>query len=168
MKSAQEIGKYFTTKLNLPNSREGNIKVQKLLFFAWLIHFYKFKESLFEDEFFAYEYGPVVENIRKSYHADYFLKTDEMLPKYSENESETLMLTNEIFGDSDFDELIEISHKSPIWEKYFKNSMEYDSKEDMYSQKTTRIPKEELQEELRMIENVLYAYEYQNQKTADA
>lgn len=162
MKSALEIGQYFIGKSDLPNSWAGNTKLQKLLFFSWLIHFYNFKESLFEDDFFAFENGPVVENVRKSYKNDYFTLKNKPLPKYSEKEMETLILTNEIFGDSTSDELIEISHKSPIWDKYFKKSIVSSSEENViYDAEYSKIPKEELQEELRMIENVLHVYEYQ-------
>ncbi|WNY29299.1 hypothetical protein MmiEs2_15250 [Methanimicrococcus stummii] len=163
MKSALEIGQYFIEKSDLSNSWEGNTKLQKLLFFSWLIHYYKFQKSLFNDDFFAFENGPVVENVRKSYKVNYFDLKNKLLPEYSKEEYDTLTLTNEIFGDSDCDELIELSHRSPIWEKYFKNSIKSDSKENTiyYCTGISKIPREELQEELRMIENVLYVYEYQ-------
>ena len=37
---------------------EDNIKLQKLLFFAWLIHYKNNNEYLFETEFIACEHGP--------------------------------------------------------------------------------------------------------------
>ncbi|MDV0445749.1 hypothetical protein MmiAt1_13430 [Methanimicrococcus sp. At1] len=167
MKSALEIGQYFIEKSDLSNSWEGNTKLQKLLFFAWLIHYYKFQKSLFDDDFFAFENGPVVENVRKMYKINYFDLKNKPLPEYSIEEEETLILAIEIFGDSDCDELIELSHKSPIWEKYFKNSIKTDSTENTiyYCTGISKIPREELREELRMIENILYTYEYQ--KTAE-
>jgi len=168
MKSALEIGQYFIEKTNLSNSLESNTKLQKLLFFSWLIHFFNYKESLFEDDFFAFEYGPVVENVRKSYKNDYFDLKNKSLPEYSERETETLMLTKNIFGDSDCDELVKISHKSPVWEKYFKNSIENDSDGNVIRcMGKAKIPKEELEEEVRMIENVLSVYKYQNQVSAE-
>jgi len=168
MKSALEIGQYFIDKTGLANSLESNTKLQKLLFFSWLIHFYNYKESLFEDDFFAFEYGPVVENVRKSYKRNYADLKNKALPKYSEKEAETLTLTKDIFGDSDCEELVKISHKSPAWEKYFKNSIVYDSEENAtHCTEKAKIPKDELGEEVRMIENVLSVYKYQNQNSAE-
>ncbi|MCL2141907.1 MAG: Panacea domain-containing protein [Methanimicrococcus sp.] len=154
--SAIEISKWFIQE-GLDKScskKDGNIKVQKLLFFSWLIHFQKFGKSLFDDDFSAFPKGPVVESVRKSY---YDLSADSV-PAFSENIIETLNLTKDIFGDTDVNELIDLSHRSPAWQKYSKISLQKNAGGSKFNYDPI-IPKTELDEEIRMIGNVLYVQE---------
>jgi uncharacterized phage-associated protein len=156
IKNAVSISQWFIQQgLDSPqNTTEGNTKLQKLLFFSWLIHFQKFSKSLFEDEFFAFTNGPVVETVRKNY---YTMPAAE-IPQYSSEELETLRLTKEIFGNADVEELVQLSHNSPAWQKYYKKSIQCNTDGSEFKNKTV-IPKEEFEEELLMIQTVLYVHE---------
>ena len=151
--TAIEISKWFIQKEldKADTKKDGNIKLQKLLFFAWLIHFQKFGKSLFDDDFKAYPKGPVVDSVRQVY---YDLAA-ENIPDFSENINETLRLTKDIFGHATVKELVDLSHKSPTWEKYSKISPQK-KEDDIEFKYDPIIPKTELDEEIRMIGNVLF------------
>ena len=159
MKAASEIFQWFMKRgLDDPtNSKIGHTKIQKLLFLAWLIHFQKFEKSLFSDDFFAFPNGEVAIPAYYEYKDNYTKLSQKPLPEFDTEELETLRLTEEIFGDASYEELIALGHNSPAWQKYISQSaQEHDI--NPYAPRP-RIPKEELTEELTMIETVLFAYE---------
>ncbi|MCQ2070885.1 MAG: DUF4065 domain-containing protein [archaeon] len=43
------------------------MKIQKLLYFAWIEYYKVYGESLFDDRFYAWRYGPVVESVYQEY-----------------------------------------------------------------------------------------------------
>jgi uncharacterized phage-associated protein len=159
VKSAEDIGLWFISRgLDNPkNTLEGNTKLQKLLFFSWLIHSSKFNEQLFENDFFAYQNGPVIETVRKEYKENYSDLSKKPIPHFSLKELETFKIAEDIFGSLDSGELVKISHNSPAWKKYNDLFLK-EQKCDQGSNKLI-IPKEELEEELSMIQTVLFAYE---------
>ena len=64
-----DVTKWFLEN-NLDTPRDtfkGNMKLQKLLFFAQLISLAKNNKLLFDDEFCAFENGMVMEKIRIAY-----------------------------------------------------------------------------------------------------
>ncbi|WNY23535.1 hypothetical protein MmiHf6_08440 [Methanimicrococcus hongohii] len=163
-KPASQIAKWFVQNFDLTNDFCDQVKLQKLLFFSWLIHKSKFDESLFDDMFYAFENGPVVKTIYPYLCYDSLFSSfkDEPLDetKFSENEKETLNTAYEIFHKMDWEELVEISHESPAWIKFYNDSLIFeDGVFKGYHSEKAQIPKEELKTELQMIENVLYVYE---------
>ncbi|MBQ7702417.1 MAG: DUF4065 domain-containing protein [Candidatus Methanomethylophilaceae archaeon] len=44
-----------------------NIKLQKLLYFAWILHYNNTGERLFDNKFYAWKFGPVVEDVYYMY-----------------------------------------------------------------------------------------------------
>jgi len=160
MKTATEIAMWFIQKHPdlKTQSKEGAVKLQKLLFFTWLIHFSKYGESLFDDDFFAFERGPVVDTVRQKYNSNFqqFLERDI---NYSDEETVSLNLSSDIFGNSTAKELEEISHRSPMWNKYYKKSLVGSSCGEFKDKHLSKIPKSELDEELDMIETVMYVHE---------
>jgi len=160
MKTATEIAKWFVQKhpdLKFP-SKEGAIKLQKLLFFTWLIHFRKYGESLFDDDFFAFEKGPVVETVRLKYNSN-FSQFLEQGVDYSNEEAISLKLSYDIFGSATAKELEDLSHNSPVWNKYFTRSLMGSSCDGYKDKYLSKIPKSELDEELEMIDTVIYVHE---------
>ena len=64
------IAKWFINQNldNPSNSRDGNMKLQKLLFFSQLIYMCKNKgKTMYNDEFNAFEHGMVLESVRLEY-----------------------------------------------------------------------------------------------------
>jgi len=180
MKSAVDFSKWFVNKgLDNPtDTLNGNTKLQKLLFFSWLIHYKKFGECLFDDDFHAFQNGPVVEKARQIYAHNY---NSLIIPnaneleisesgtytefgiEFTEKEITSLRLTEALFGDATADELTKISHNSPVWSKYHSIYMKSSSmcaSGERPSGMLSRMPKSELTEELRMIGNVISSYEY--------
>lgn len=167
VRTAIEVSQWFIDRgLDTPtNQLNGNVKLQKLLFFSWLIHCHTFGKSLFEDNFLAFTNGPVVENVRKTYKDEYNSLRRWDLPEYTDEEIESLTLASEIFGKASAEELVELSHHSPAWQKYYKQSIQCNDSGDEFKDKTlARIPFSELEEELVMIETVLYAHKYMSEE----
>lgn len=166
VRAATEIAHWFVHSLKLSKEWPDQARLQKLLFFSWLIHFSNYKESLFDDDFCAFEYGPAVWDVlynMVNVNIDTF--NIVYLPNYTEKELTTLNLTSEIFGDAGCDELITLSHESPAWEKFYTASRIYgeDGKIIDYDREKQIISKEELDAELRMIRNLLYAHKHRDE-----
>ena len=76
MITAKEVAKYFLSKDNdkkmfntnlveFHNRKayEGNIRLNKYLYFAQTVYLAKYGKLLFEDDFVAYDNGPVIKEI---------------------------------------------------------------------------------------------------------
>lgn len=63
--SAIDISKILISKSNPEEGGEllSNMKLQKLLYYCQGFYYAKFKEKLFEDKIFAWQYGPVVKDV---------------------------------------------------------------------------------------------------------
>lgn len=156
-----DIVKWFCSQgiIEHPNSKEGNMKVQKLLFFAQLIYMAKHNgETMFNKEFSAFEYGVVLEPVRKQYSINYRFYFGSKKFKLSNEIIETLELTKKIFGDSSAQELSDLSHEFDTWRKHYEESINPNSSTG-YDFNVAKIPYEELKNELYKINNVLDAYE---------
>ena len=144
---------------NLDNPRntfKGNMKLQKLLFFAQLISLAKNNKLLFKDKFSAFENGMVIENVRLEYKNNLDGLLNYKRKKLSKEDLEILELTKNIYGFESAEELSNMSHQFEYWKKYFKLfNNEYDFKD----KEKGVVPNEELTKELDNIKEVLYAYE---------
>lgn len=80
MLSAKDVANYFLSKdperklfnknivvYNGRKSYEGNIRINKYLFLTQVLYLAVYDKRLFKDDFKAYENGPVIEDILKSY-----------------------------------------------------------------------------------------------------
>ena len=155
-----DIAKWFCSQgiIENLNSEEGNMKLQKLLFFAQLIYMAKHNgETMFEEKFNAFKNGMVLEKIRKEYKNNYKKFVVNVNELTIEDEIvETLKLTENIFGDASAQELSELSHEFEVWKKYFKKSTTALGK---YIKQLSVVPYDEIKEELYKIKKVLDAYE---------
>lgn len=155
------VAKWFMhEKLDNPsNSRDGNMKLQKLLFFSQLIYMCQNNgNTMYEDEFNAFEYGMVLETVRLEYQNDFNTlhqesKLDITLP---EDVMRALILTKKIFGKCSANELSDMSHQFKSWNKYFSKSL---NNTCSYNKSKSKVPYNELKEELYKIQKVLSAYE---------
>lgn len=146
MRDVYDFAKFFIKNDadSMPNTYDGNMKLQKLLVFADLANIAEYGEPLFKDQVLAFKNGCVVEKVRLRYKNDYFtLKHDSEVyqPDFTEREYEILNLTMKIFGDASAAELSEINHTFDFWKLAFDNgtsSTGYHDKEqsvvDMMSQ----------------------------------
>lgn len=126
MRDVYDFAKFFIKNGadSMPNTYDGNMKLQKLLVLADLAYIAEYDEPLFEDQVLAFKNGCVVEKIRLRYKNDYAsLKrdSDAYQPDFSEKEYTILNLIMEIFGNASAKELSEINHAFNFWKVAFEN-----------------------------------------------
>lgn len=108
-----------------PNTYDGNMKLQKLLFFANYISLIQRGVPLFKEKIRAFENGCVVEEVRLRYKNDYAsLLTDskEYTPNFSQDEYDIINLTAEMFGKLSARELSDINHCFLFWKNAYERS----------------------------------------------
>ena len=141
------------------NTFKGNMKLQKLLFFAQLISLAKNNSLLFEDEFCAFENGMVMEKVRLEYKNNLSSLLNYPNNELSKGDLEVLELTKEIYGSEDADTLSNMTHQFEYWKKYLSLSS---NKFDYKNKKKAVVPNKELEKELDNIRDVLDAYKIMN------
>ena len=151
---------FLENNLDTPrNTFKGNMKLQKLLFFAQLISLAKNNKLLFDDQFCAFENGMVMENVRLKYKNN----LDELLNykrnELNDEELEILELTKNIYGSENADTLSNMTHQFEYWKKYLQIS---NNKFDFKDKNKSLVPNEELEKELDNIRDVLDAYNIMN------
>lgn len=155
------IAKWFINQNldNPSNSRDGNMKLQKLLFFSQLIYMCQNKgKTMYDDEFNAFEHGMVLEDVRLEYQNNFNTLYNESQNEITipEDILEALKLTKIIFGNCTANELSDMSHQFKAWNKYFKKSI---NKDGIYNKSKSKVPYNDLKDELYKMEKVLSAYE---------
>lgn len=132
MLSVKEVAQYFLSKdpqrknfnknvieYNDRKSYEGNIRLNKYLFLAQVVYLAKYNKRLFEDDFLAYDNGPVVKDIVENYgiinnknnEVDILPNIKDFLDKIY------LSLEN-----ATYEELIEITYEDPEWIRLSKDT----------------------------------------------
>ncbi|WP_291566997.1 MULTISPECIES: Panacea domain-containing protein [unclassified Clostridium] len=129
MYKAIDIAKSFIKDevVGLDNNYAGNMKINKLLYFAQVVNLVLEDEPLFDDCMFAFENGVVVENVRKEYRDNYrdLVKgAKELVMEFPANVQQTLEITKEIFGSISSRELSDLTHQSEIWKRYYDESIQ--------------------------------------------
>ena len=93
---------------------EGNARLNKYLFLAQVVYLAKYEKKLFDDNFIAYDNGPIIDEVRTNYakliHANY-------CAEISENDKKFLDKIYYSLKDASCEELIEISHEDPEWKR---------------------------------------------------
>lgn len=100
---------------------EGSVRLNKMLHMAQNIHLAKYNSRLFDDEFFAFENGPVIEEVRKNF--GWIVNNKNRFNTFSicfENRH-YLDQIFEIFKYAPIDEFIDISHEDLAWVEAFKD-----------------------------------------------
>lgn len=152
---------------NPANSRDGNMKLQKLLFFSQLIYMCQNKgKTMYKEEFNAFEHGMVLETVRLTYQNNYEMlcNNSNLADELPEDVEKALVLTKEIFGKCSANELSDMSHQFKAWNKFFTRSI---NKNGGYDKNKSRVPYNELKEELYKMQKVLSAYESSSKITEE-
>ena len=112
MRSALEIANWFISERDVTH-----LKLQKLLYIAFGLHYVNQREALFYDQFEAWKYGPVLQNIYlhlKRHGRNRLtetIKVFDAVPMVSDVKAiETLQLTWEHFGSKTASELVAWTH----------------------------------------------------------
>ena len=116
--SAKDIGR-ATVRLSVDSKCWiSNLKLQKLLYFAWLEYFKRTGRPLFDEEFQAWKYGPVVPSV----YYEYWCNASNILfssKRTSEPiDDDTLDFLQEMLKNYDkvsVREMVEKSHNSKPW-----------------------------------------------------
>ncbi len=126
MKDVYDFAKFFIKNGadSMPNTYDGNMKLQKLLVLADLANIAEYGEPLFNDQVLAFQNGCVVEKVRLRYKNDYIgfkRDSDVYQPDFSEREYMIRNLIMSIFGSATARELSDINHTFHFWKVAFDN-----------------------------------------------
>lgn len=129
MRDVYDFAKFFIKNGadSIPNTYDGNMKLQKLLVFADLANIAEHNELLFDDEVLAFRNGCVIEKVRLRYKNDYsgFKKDSDVYePDFSDEEYEILNTILAIFGNASARELSEINHTFVFWNQAYEKGMD--------------------------------------------
>ena len=127
MITAKEVARYFLTKdtsrklfntklvsYNDRNAYEGNIRLNKYLYFAQTAYLAKYGKLLFKDNFVAYDNGPVIKEIVENYLSMQTSISKEKidLPIHIKEFLDKIYIS---LKDASCEELIEITHEDTAW-----------------------------------------------------
>lgn len=132
MLSAKDVANYFLSKdperklfnknivvHNGRKSYEGNIRINKYLFLTQVLYLAVYDKRLFKDDFKAYENGPVIEDILKSY--GLILNQNNEI-KINDCDKQFLDKVYMSLENATFEDLIEITHEDPTWQQLSNNT----------------------------------------------
>lgn len=109
------------------NTKSGNMMIQKLLFFANLIHISEHDEPLFVDEpILAFKQGCVVEQVRLRYQNNYNDFSEEATNRtfyFTSAEEQTINKAIDIFSGLPAKELSELNHQFDFWKHAYERSI---------------------------------------------
>ena len=132
MVKADDVAKYFLSKdkdrvlfnnniveKNNRKSYEGNIRLNKYLFLSQVVYMAKYGKKLFNDNFVAYDNGPVIKEIVNNYSIITARNEQINLPSKIKTFLDKIYIALE---NATYDELIEITHEDPEWIKLSGNT----------------------------------------------
>lgn len=156
---AIEVAKFFMNgNLDTPrNTFNGNMKLQKLLFYAQLISLTKYDCPLFNDEIFAFDKGPVVENVRQVYRKNLHEILDFPSTSSTKEEKDVLNITADLLGSYSAADLSNFTHQMISWKQQHDNGLYSNGYHDKLASLITveMLRKNEVPE----MKNVLASYE---------
>ena len=131
MSEALDFAKIFIKKEldTHRNTYDGNMKLQKLLFFANFVSLAEKNKPLYNDAIYAFSNGCVVESVRLRYKNDYDnLYRDSLTfnPNFTQDEYDVINLTAELFGGLSAKELSDINHTFDFWSTALNRSIQSD------------------------------------------
>lgn len=158
--SAFDVASWFVKEgYDYPrNTRNGNMKLQKLLYFSQLVHLAKYNQPLFEQKILAFKDGSVVEEVRQEYcyrNNLFISQLCTMESKLSPEMIDTIETVVDIFGDASARELSDLNHEHLSWIESYERSQvgQYAWKEDAEISIDQMI-----KNELESIQEILVAY----------
>lgn len=156
-------GEYDTPR----NTKEGNMKLQKLLYFSYLVHLAEFNRHLFDDPICAYKNGCVVEDVMNTYnyqHDNLIRRAYEEDVKLTSEENFTVSLVKSVFGKMDGIALGELTHNHESWKQAYRRSF---VKKDYRDRRKSIVDEKEILEyDIGKIKEMTQAYK-DSQNTGD-
>ena len=108
------------------NNKRGNIVIQKLCYYAQAMYLAVYEEPLFNEKILAWENGPVIEEVYKTYRYNNPL-INLLSNSISEKDEEILKVVNSVYGYKTPDELIDSTHSETPWKQYEKVAKDRDN-----------------------------------------
>ncbi len=150
------------------DSKSGNMKLQKMLYFSQLVHLAKFGEPLFDEQIYAFKNGSVVENVRQSYqHNNSALvkSAKESELELTPEQSFTFSAVEEIFGSLSANELSNLNHEHKSWKDAFELSK---CGNGFYDKSLSIMTINQMQKnEVGLIQEMLLAYEESSEESEE-
>lgn len=121
--SKDKEGKLFSTNLIYLNGRkcyEGNVRLNKYLYFAQTVYLAKYGELLFSESILAYDNGPIVKEIMEKYAVLQANKNDE-----TNLDSRIKIFLDKIYKsleNATCEELVDITHEDTAWKELSANT----------------------------------------------
>ncbi|GMG71834.1 hypothetical protein ShirakiTB12_03020 [Priestia megaterium] len=172
-KSAFDFAKHFINQeYDHPrNTFDGNMKLQKMLYFSQLIHLATKGEKLFEDNMYAFKNGTVVESVRQRYYHDttrFIEEASQSEMNFSEREMESVLLAEQIFGELDAGTLSDLNHQQQSWISCFERSKD-PFHDNFYHKEASIIDVEDIKAlDLDSIREVIDAFYESTEESDDA
>lgn len=159
--TAKEVASYLFKKpeCHFSNTFDGNMKLQKLLVFANIIHFIQHGKSLFPEKMYAFKNGIVIEDVRVPFYHDHYDYTKSLrsLPdsNFSDEELDSINTSISLFNKLSAKELSDLHHEFKTWKIKYEKSKVGSS----YDKRISLIENEEiLQSDLSKMKKILNAY----------
>ena len=121
--AAVDVAKYMVTYCVQKSTPISNLKLQKMLYYAWIDYYNKTKQYLFSDSICAWQFGPVVPEVYYEFCA---YGGSPIYQEFSVSiEEQDINILNNIidkYRTISANELVERSHKpGGAWEHIFEN-----------------------------------------------
>lgn len=124
--SAKDIGRE-TVNLSIDSKCWiSNLKLQKLLYFSWLEYYKRNGTPLFEEEFQAWKYGPVVPSVYYDYWcnaANILLAPKRTSEPIDEGTRAFLLEMLRKFNSKTVHEMVQLSHETNPWRENYEVRM---------------------------------------------
>ena len=126
----KDIARYMICKTNEMQTPISNLKLQKLLYFAWKDYYKKYRRYLFNENFEAWQFGPVVRNVYYDYCT--YGPMPIRSPLYMSYEGDWISAEDTNFLDQFLSEyknksvyeLVQLTHKpGEAWDKVFRGGI---------------------------------------------
>lgn len=132
--SALDVAKYLIGLAQRDGNPITNLRLQKLLYYAWGNYWHQNREELFADNIEAWPFGPVVRDVYIEYYNELDPKCvlnieyrafDEIENKLCENIKNFLERFYEVYKKEDTWDLVDATHRERPWvEAYKENAKE--------------------------------------------
>ena len=121
---ANDVAYYLVEKFSKEGRPLTNIKLQKVLYFSW-IHFYNScKQPLFRQQFSAWRFGPVIDDVYFRYRVYAAMPIYEPLGKQKELPAYITKFLDTMFSkykDTSPSQLVNMAHKEGgAWDKVYR------------------------------------------------
>jgi len=108
------------------NTFDGNMKLQKLLTFANLIHYAQNDDFLFKNDMYAFRNGIVIEDVRVPFYENYHDYIDSLkkhsVSTFTESQLTSIKMSISLFNKLSAKELSDLHHQLLTWKIRYENS----------------------------------------------